>query len=205
MTFNSTVSILPRTQTIASFLFFLITHSTEMRSCYTYCYIPCFCLFVCIILCSKSQTTFHANTHISTACFLREGHVELCHACLFHNLINQSPAVGTRAASTFMLLIASPRWAPRKSELWIQWFPLTGFYLHAHWVNRRHTLCQASEITAARAKDGHELLTQHLVLSINRAGWCSDALNLQACLILEGNGWCPSWSQCLETTKGKLY
>lgn len=44
-----------------------------------------------------------------------------------------------------------------------------------------------------------KFLTQHLVLSTNRAEWCSDALNLQACLIREGNGWCPSRSQCLET------
>lgn len=115
MSFNMRGSTLLRTQTIASFLFFLIAHCTQMRSCYTYCYIPCFCLFVCLILCSKSRTSFHANTHIPTACFLREGHVELCHACHFHNLINKSPAVGAPAASTFMLLIAS---LPRKSELW---------------------------------------------------------------------------------------
>lgn len=90
--------------------------------------------------------------------------------------------------------------------LWQVWVLEFGGFLwcaiicvHVLWVNGRYMLCQASEIIAAGAKDGGNFLTQHLVLAINRAEWCLDALNLQGCLILEGNGWRPSWSQCLET------
>ena len=120
------------------------------------------------------------------------------------NLINQSP----KAWRLLPLLHnwwhyhdKHPHIHPRKPEFWnsvaFPWWAV--ICVHILWVNRRYTLCQASEIIAARAKDGGKFLTQRLALAINKPEWCSDAFILQACLILEGNRWRPSWSQCLET------